>query len=257
MSKNLKKFDNTSDWIRESDSAMALLSKMGAEQPVPLESISNILNPVSLSELQDSHTSKCRYKAFLHKGNVVCAKIRGNNVELLTQNGVSPDALPNITHDPKDIVRAMTSRKSKSIAGSFVAQAVELDDTEYYKNGMQINGYIGRGCYLSQKPPVNVKESFRDRVKRKDDTKGIAFFQIKPGANIITPEDSQFKEVKDNMGKEFFNQLITSRGVDGVVDVNNNIVVIFNQKSLDYVSSTTMPEVKKILEKEERRGLEL
>lgn len=257
MSKNLKRFENTKEWISQSENAMDLLSTMGSEQSVPMESIANIINPTALSELKEGHSSKCRYKAFLHNGNVVCAKIRGNNVELFTQNGVSPDMLPKITHSPKDILKSMTSKKASSIAGSFVAQAVELDDSEYYKDGLQINGYIGRGCYLSQKPPVNVKESFRDRVKKNEESKGIAFFQIKPGANIITPQDSQFDEVKENMGKEFFTQFITSRGVDGVVDESNNIVVIFNKNSLDYVSSSSMPEVRKIMENSQSSGLDM
>ena len=249
MSKNLKIFKESSNWLSTSVDSIKLLRTMGSEPSIPLESISGIVSPETLDELKGSHSSKSRYKAVLHNGNVVCAKIRGNSVELMTQNGASPDMLPKIAHNPKEIVRSMTGKRTGSIAGSFVAQAVELDDTEYYKDGISINGYFGKGCYLSQKPPVNVKESFKDRVRREDKTKGVAFFQIKPGTNIITPSDDRFGEVRENMHKDFFTQYIKSKGVDGVVDPDNNIVVIFNRDKLDYVASSTLPDVKRMMDK--------
>ncbi len=245
MIKKLSYFKGSESWINDSSESPAWIEAMKKEPSVGMGSISNMLDSESYIAMQNSISHRTKIKAFLYRGHTVLSLIKGNKLEILTPGGVAPDNLVKISFTMKNMLKDMSKNEINSgLSGTFISQSIDSHLDNDTSRSMVVKGYFGKGMYMSQTPSLNIKEDFKSRYDQKSE-RVIAFYRIKPSANIITPEDPQFSQVKRNMNKDFFNHFIKSTGVDGVFDKENGVIAIFNEKAIKYVSSSPESRVER------------
>lgn len=219
------------------------------------------LNDQQTIQSLESENKRTQYKLFLCKGYVLGAKVTGEDVILYTPMGVSPDRLVDLNKEATSLISRMPESYT-DISGRIIAHYTDMDVHETFKNdklkavkSKMIPSYMGRALYASNtlKLAFNARSSFRDsRSSEFNDSKGVAFFQVKPGANIVSSTNPDFQALKKDMDKKHFSILLKIKNIDGVYDEGLKSLAIHNPDAIEYVHSYKSVDLERLVERMEK-----
>ncbi|MFS1430919.1 hypothetical protein LMH73_028385 [Vibrio splendidus] len=281
MNAKLKVFRSSNEWLSNNlmdadglqhrrvlnDQASSISAEsLSYEMNVAKERISAMLDSSDLESIDslDSPSKKTVYKLFLYKGYVLGAKVTGDNLLLYTPMGVSPDRLTNLNKEALSLITRMPS-DSGELAGRIVAHYTDMAAQKSYGNdkihavkSKMISSYLGRALYASKtlKSAVNVRNMFKDsRETEFQSNKGVSFFQVKPGANIVSSDNPVFLSLRKDMDKDHFSILLKIKNIDGVYDSGLGSLAIHNPDAIDYVDSFKSSDLVRLVERVESMGM--
>lgn len=267
MKTNLKVFKKSKEWLKSNQTEFhhaIFTDKLRYERTVSAEKFAEFIEP-DCSESKEALANinkRTVLKLFLMKGYTLGAKFDGDEVTLFTPKGISPDRLSDLNKGAINLISRMNRTDEIDFSGKIIAKSMdfgnierfEADSEEALKQSM-IPSFLGRALYASKdlKNAVNARSSFKDRDT--ENSKGIAFLQVKPGANIVSSDHPDFLELKKDMDKEHFPILLKIKNIDGVYDKTLNSLAIHNVQAVDYIESYRSSDLVSLVERVEQMGL--